>query len=71
MELAPTALALIGLLLAAWTLGAALLILHALGNRAGALPYTVVLSRAGGIAWRKLGQVEPGELEPVLDDILG
>lgn len=46
-------------------------ILHALGNRAAALPYTVVLSRAGGIAWRKLGQVEPGELEPVLDDILG
>lgn len=46
-------------------------ILHALGNRAGALPYTVVLSRAGGIAWRKLGQVGPGELEPVLDDILG
>ncbi|HEX7709681.1 MAG TPA: PAS-domain containing protein [Sphingomonadaceae bacterium] len=36
MELAPTALALIGLLLAVWTLGAALLILHALGKARGA-----------------------------------
>lgn len=32
MELSPTALALIGLLMAAWTLGAALMVLHALGR---------------------------------------
>jgi len=32
MEISPTALALIGLLMAAWTLGAALLVLHALGK---------------------------------------
>jgi signal transduction histidine kinase len=36
MELTPAALALIGLLLAVWTLGAALLILHALGKARGA-----------------------------------
>lgn len=49
----------------------ALDVMRALGNRAGALPYTVVLDLAGSLAYEKLGQVAQGELDRVLDGILG
>jgi len=35
---------------------------HSLGNESGALPFTVVFDRAGKVAERKLGAVQPGEL---------
>jgi thiol-disulfide isomerase/thioredoxin len=37
-----------------------------LGNRAGGLPYTVVLDRRGSLAFQKVGPVVEGELEQVL-----
>lgn len=40
---------------------------RALGNLAGALPYTVLLDRQGRIAQRKLGQIKPAELRSWLD----
>ena len=48
----------------------ALDLLRQLGNQAGALPYSVVLDRAGTVASRKLGAYKPGELEGVLAAIL-
>lgn len=48
----------------------ALDLLRELGNTASALPYSVVLDRAGAVAGRKLGAYKPGELEKSLDDIL-
>jgi thiol-disulfide isomerase/thioredoxin len=39
------------------------------GNASGGLPYTLVLDRAGAIAYRKLGALKPGELEAVLADM--
>jgi thiol-disulfide isomerase/thioredoxin len=44
----------------------ALDIMRVLGNRAGALPYTVVLDRQGAIHSRKLGLLRAAELETVL-----
>lgn len=41
-----------------------------LGNSAGALPYTVVLDRAGTIGYRRLGAISRGELEGVLAGFL-
>jgi thiol-disulfide isomerase/thioredoxin len=38
-----------------------------LGNVAGALPYTVLVSRDGRIVQRKLGQIKPTELRRWLD----
>jgi peroxiredoxin len=49
----------------------ALDLMRGLGNKAGALPYTVVLSPAGGVVYKKLGQVQEGELDQVLGSILG
>ena len=49
----------------------ALDLMRGLGNKAGALPYTVVLSPAGGVVYKKLGQVQEGELDGVLESILG
>jgi thiol-disulfide isomerase/thioredoxin len=49
----------------------ALDLMRGLGNRASALPYTVVLSRSGALAYQKLGQVHHGELDQVLERILG
>jgi thiol-disulfide isomerase/thioredoxin len=49
----------------------ALDVMRGLGNKAGALPYTVVLSPAGAVIYEKLGQVHDGELDGVLDGILG
>ena len=40
-------------------------LLRDLGNRAGALPYTVVLDRSGTIAYTRVGALKAGELEAV------
>lgn len=40
---------------------------RALGNSAGALPYTVLLSREGRVLRQKLGQIKPAELRAWLD----
>lgn len=45
-------------------------LLRDLSNPAGALPYTVVLSRAGAVEARKLGAYKAGELEEALAPIL-
>jgi thiol-disulfide isomerase/thioredoxin len=42
-------------------------LLRELGNRAGALPYTVALDRTGAVVWRHLGAVKEPELRKVLD----
>ena len=44
---------------------------QALGNRAGALPYTALVDRNGRIVQRKLGQIKPVELRSWLDAQLG
>lgn len=44
---------------------------QALGNRAGALPYTVLVDRQGRVVQRKLGQIKPAELRSWLDAQLG
>jgi thiol-disulfide isomerase/thioredoxin len=46
-------------------------LLKQLGNSAEGLPFTVVVDGKGGIAFRKLGAIKPGELEAVLPDLLG
>jgi peroxiredoxin len=38
-----------------------------LGNLSGALPYTVLIDRSGGVAQRKLGQIHAPELRAWLD----
>lgn len=48
----------------------ALELIRELGNKAGALPYTVVLDRRGVVASRRLGAYQPGELDQVLASIL-
>jgi thiol-disulfide isomerase/thioredoxin len=45
----------------------ALDLLRALGNRAGALPYTVGLDAHGTLVWKHLGAVKEPELRKVLD----
>jgi thiol-disulfide isomerase/thioredoxin len=42
-------------------------LLRGLGNRAGALPYTVALDAHGTLIWRHLGAVKDLELRKVLD----
>jgi peroxiredoxin len=42
-----------------------------LGNRAGVLPYTVLVDREERIARRKVGQIRPAELRQWLDARLG
>ena len=42
-------------------------LMRELGNRAGALPYTVALDRTGAVVWRHLGAVKEAELRKVLD----
>jgi len=44
---------------------------RALGNLAGALPYTVLIDRQGRVVQRKLGQIKPAELRLWLDAQLG
>ncbi len=48
-----------------------LTLLRRLGNRTGALPYSVVLDRNGALASRKLGAFARAELEQVLAGLLG
>jgi thiol-disulfide isomerase/thioredoxin len=45
-------------------------LLERLGNRSGALPYTVVLDRAGALAYRKLGALREVEVEVFLPPLL-
>jgi len=45
-------------------------LMSALGNDAGALPFTVVRDGKGSIRFRRLGRLRPGDLEPVLEGIL-
>jgi thiol-disulfide isomerase/thioredoxin len=40
---------------------------QALGNRAGALPYTALVDRNGRIVQRRLGQIKPAELRKWLE----
>jgi thiol-disulfide isomerase/thioredoxin len=51
--------------------GNALELMRKLGNRAGALPFTVVLDAHGSLAYRKLGVLRKDELETVLSRLLG
>lgn len=48
----------------------ALDVMRELGNRAGALPYTVILDRSGALAGQRLGALKAGELDRMLDTIL-
>ena len=46
-------------------------LLHALGNRPGGLPYTVVLDRHGALVGHKLGEfVSPAQLETLVKPLL-
>jgi thiol-disulfide isomerase/thioredoxin len=42
-----------------------------LGNRAGALPYTIVLGRDGGLVATHLGLLSEAQLEQILQPLLG
>ena len=46
-------------------------LLRKIGNPAGALPYSIVLDRKGGMAYRHIGALKAGELQKVVDPILG
>ncbi len=48
----------------------ALELVRRLGNRAGALPFTVVLARDGSIAWRTLGRFKSAELRSAIARVL-
>jgi thiol-disulfide isomerase/thioredoxin len=48
----------------------ALDLVRQLGNTAGALPFTVILDRAGSVAGRKLGAFKGGELDRELSALL-
>ena len=45
-------------------------LMRKLGNRDGALPFTVVLDRHGAIAYRHLGLLKRGELEAALNAVV-
>ena len=47
----------------------ALALLRKLGNRGGGLPYTVVLDRAGSVAYRHLGAFTEADLRRVLESL--
>jgi thiol-disulfide isomerase/thioredoxin len=55
-------------LLVASTTGVQLM--SALGNAAGALPFTVVRDPGGSVRFRRLGRLREGDLEPILDAML-
>jgi peroxiredoxin len=44
---------------------------RSLGNRSGALPYTVLIDAEGLVTQRKLGQIKRSELQAWLDARLG
>lgn len=41
------------------------------GNRMGSLPFTVIIDRSGAIAVRKLGAFKQGELESLVEPLIG
>lgn len=45
-------------------------LMRRLGNTPGGLPYTVIVDRAGGLGYRKLGAVTRPELDQALDGLL-
>jgi peroxiredoxin len=49
----------------------ALELIRGLGNRAGALPYTVALDRSGAVVDRHLGALKEAELRQVLARLRG
>ena len=51
--------------------GEAIEIMRELGNKAAALPFTVLLDRSGGMAGRRLGAFRKEELAQVLAALLG
>lgn len=46
-------------------------LLRKIGDTAGALPYSVVVDRKGSMAYRRAGALKAGELEKIVDPILG
>lgn len=46
-------------------------LLRKVGNSAGVLPYSVVIDRRGALAYRRAGALKSGELQKVVDPILG
>ena len=46
-------------------------LLRKIGDPAGALPYSVVVDRKGTVAYRRAGAFRSGELEKIVDPILG
>lgn len=46
-------------------------IMRQLGNKAGALPYTVLLDRSGAVAGQRLGAFRKEELEQALSGLVG
>lgn len=50
---------------------ATITLLRQLGNKAGALPYTVALDRRGAVTWRHLGAANEGQIRKVLDSFGG
>jgi thiol-disulfide isomerase/thioredoxin len=46
-------------------------LLRKIGDPAGALPYSVVLDRKGAVVYRHAGALKHGELEKIVDPILG
>ena len=46
-------------------------LMRSLGNRSGALPYTVVLDRSGSLVNRHLGPLSRSELDRILQSLLG
>jgi thiol-disulfide isomerase/thioredoxin len=45
-------------------------LLRQVGNKAGVLPYTVVIDRQGRLAGQKIGGIKPEELETLLSPLL-
>jgi thiol-disulfide isomerase/thioredoxin len=45
-------------------------LMSALGNAAGALPFTIVRDARGSVRFRRLGRLREGDLEPILDAML-
>lgn len=45
-------------------------LMRSTGNRAGALPYTLVIDRSGRLAHRKLGIIKEGDLEQLITTLL-
>ena len=46
-------------------------VMRAIGNRAGVLPFTVLLDRSGALAASKLGAYSEAELKAALASLLG